>query len=107
MCMFGRIWIYIQAILRARGDFIPGDNKKNVILPDTSRFICPVHTDVAQSVAYPLSVLFPALLTSSFPVSDGMTDQGNRLSYILINPSPDTRLELHDIVWVHPTKCCG
>lgn len=29
---------------------------------------------------------------------DGMTDQGNRLSYILINPSPDTRLELHDVV---------
>uniref|UniRef100_A0AAR2JN85 Potassium sodium-activated channel subfamily T member 2b n=1 Tax=Pygocentrus nattereri TaxID=42514 RepID=A0AAR2JN85_PYGNA len=27
---------------------------------------------------------------------NGMTDQGNRLSYILINPSPDTRLELHD-----------
>uniref|UniRef100_A0A672ZC71 RCK N-terminal domain-containing protein n=1 Tax=Sphaeramia orbicularis TaxID=375764 RepID=A0A672ZC71_9TELE len=27
----------------------------------------------------------------------GMTDQGNRLSYILINPSPDTRLELHDV----------
>uniref|UniRef100_A0AAY4C369 RCK N-terminal domain-containing protein n=1 Tax=Denticeps clupeoides TaxID=299321 RepID=A0AAY4C369_9TELE len=24
--------------------------------------------------------------------------QGNRLSYILINPSPDTRLELHDVV---------
>uniref|UniRef100_A0A8C6TRW3 RCK N-terminal domain-containing protein n=1 Tax=Neogobius melanostomus TaxID=47308 RepID=A0A8C6TRW3_9GOBI len=31
---------------------------------------------------------------------DGMTDQGNRLSYILINPSPDTRLELHDIVYL-------
>uniref|UniRef100_A0A3B4CCA4 Potassium sodium-activated channel subfamily T member 2b n=1 Tax=Pygocentrus nattereri TaxID=42514 RepID=A0A3B4CCA4_PYGNA len=30
---------------------------------------------------------------------NGMTDQGNRLSYILINPSPDTRLELHDVVW--------
>uniref|UniRef100_A0A672ZDB4 RCK N-terminal domain-containing protein n=1 Tax=Sphaeramia orbicularis TaxID=375764 RepID=A0A672ZDB4_9TELE len=28
---------------------------------------------------------------------NGMTDQGNRLSYILINPSPDTRLELHDV----------
>uniref|UniRef100_A0A8C2KXK1 RCK N-terminal domain-containing protein n=1 Tax=Cyprinus carpio TaxID=7962 RepID=A0A8C2KXK1_CYPCA len=37
----------------------------------------------------------PALLTS-----DGMTDQGNRLSYILINPSPDTRLELHDVVYL-------
>lgn len=32
-----------------------------------------------------------------------MTDQGNRLSYILINPSPDTRLELHDVVWVPST----
>ncbi|KAM7387183.1 hypothetical protein PAMA_009682 [Pampus argenteus] len=31
---------------------------------------------------------------------DGMTDQGNRLSYILINPSPDTRLELHDVVYL-------
>ncbi|XP_035381231.1 potassium channel subfamily T member 2 isoform X2 [Electrophorus electricus] len=31
---------------------------------------------------------------------NGMTDQGNRLSYILINPSPDTRLELHDIVYL-------
>uniref|UniRef100_A0A4W6FZP5 Potassium sodium-activated channel subfamily T member 2b n=1 Tax=Lates calcarifer TaxID=8187 RepID=A0A4W6FZP5_LATCA len=30
----------------------------------------------------------------------GMTDQGNRLSYILINPSPDTRLELHDVVYL-------
>uniref|UniRef100_A0A3Q1EEY9 Potassium channel subfamily T member 2-like n=1 Tax=Acanthochromis polyacanthus TaxID=80966 RepID=A0A3Q1EEY9_9TELE len=36
--------------------------------------------------------------TGFLPVSDGMTDQGNRLSYILINPSPDTRLELHDVV---------
>uniref|UniRef100_A0A667XUI5 Potassium sodium-activated channel subfamily T member 2b n=1 Tax=Myripristis murdjan TaxID=586833 RepID=A0A667XUI5_9TELE len=33
--------------------------------------------------------------------SDGMTDQGNRLSYILINPSPDTRLELHDVSKQH------
>uniref|UniRef100_A0A8C5ETF8 Potassium channel subfamily T member 2-like n=1 Tax=Gouania willdenowi TaxID=441366 RepID=A0A8C5ETF8_GOUWI len=31
---------------------------------------------------------------------NGMTDQGNRLSYILINPSPDARLELHDIVYL-------
>ncbi|XP_035252902.1 potassium channel subfamily T member 2 isoform X1 [Anguilla anguilla] len=34
------------------------------------------------------------------PVSDGVTDQGNTLSYILINPSPDTRLELHDVVYL-------
>lgn len=58
-------------------------------------------TDVAQPALYPVPILFPA---SSLPVSDGMTDQGNRLSYILINPSPDTRLELHDVVWVHTTK---
>uniref|UniRef100_A0A8C4ZXP9 Potassium sodium-activated channel subfamily T member 2b n=1 Tax=Gadus morhua TaxID=8049 RepID=A0A8C4ZXP9_GADMO len=32
--------------------------------------------------------------------TDGMTDQGNRLSYILINPSPDARLELHDVVYL-------
>ncbi|CAL8273749.1 unnamed protein product [Lota lota] len=31
---------------------------------------------------------------------NGMTDQGNRLSYILINPSPDARLELHDVVYL-------
>ncbi|XP_056144407.1 potassium channel subfamily T member 2 [Lampris incognitus] len=31
---------------------------------------------------------------------NGMTDQENRLSYILINPSPDTRLELHDVVYL-------
>uniref|UniRef100_A0A8C6PDK6 Potassium sodium-activated channel subfamily T member 2b n=1 Tax=Nothobranchius furzeri TaxID=105023 RepID=A0A8C6PDK6_NOTFU len=31
---------------------------------------------------------------------NGMTDQGNRLSYILINPSPDTRLELQDVVYL-------
>uniref|UniRef100_A0A673W7A7 Potassium channel subfamily T member 2-like n=1 Tax=Salmo trutta TaxID=8032 RepID=A0A673W7A7_SALTR len=44
-----------------------------------------------------MSCLFP-VLWCVLPVSDGMTDQGNRLSYILINPSPDTRLELHDVV---------
>uniref|UniRef100_A0A3Q2C678 Potassium channel subfamily T member 2-like n=1 Tax=Cyprinodon variegatus TaxID=28743 RepID=A0A3Q2C678_CYPVA len=31
---------------------------------------------------------------------NGMTDQGNRLSYILINPSPDTRLDLNDVVYL-------
>ncbi|KAG5832751.1 hypothetical protein ANANG_G00294470 [Anguilla anguilla] len=31
---------------------------------------------------------------------NGVTDQGNTLSYILINPSPDTRLELHDVVYL-------
>uniref|UniRef100_A0AAY4C1K2 RCK N-terminal domain-containing protein n=1 Tax=Denticeps clupeoides TaxID=299321 RepID=A0AAY4C1K2_9TELE len=36
---------------------------------------------------------------------NGMTDQGNRLSYILINPSPDTRLELHDVVHCLATSC--
>ncbi|XP_028679181.1 potassium channel subfamily T member 2 [Erpetoichthys calabaricus] len=29
-----------------------------------------------------------------------MTDQGNTLSYILINPSPETRLELNDVVYL-------
>ncbi|XP_041091746.1 potassium channel subfamily T member 2 isoform X3 [Polyodon spathula] len=29
-----------------------------------------------------------------------MTDHGNTLSYILINPSPDTQLELHDVVYL-------
>uniref|UniRef100_A0A8C2XPC9 Potassium sodium-activated channel subfamily T member 2b n=1 Tax=Cyclopterus lumpus TaxID=8103 RepID=A0A8C2XPC9_CYCLU len=36
----------------------------------------------------------------STSIGNGMTDQGNRLSYILINPSPDTRLELHDVVYL-------
>uniref|UniRef100_A0A8C1DDR1 Potassium sodium-activated channel subfamily T member 2b n=1 Tax=Cyprinus carpio carpio TaxID=630221 RepID=A0A8C1DDR1_CYPCA len=40
------------------------------------------------------------LSSPSLLMSDGMTDQGNRLSYILINPSPDTRLELHDVVYL-------
>lgn len=54
-----------------------------------------VCTDIAQPAVYPALILFPA---SVLPVSDGMADQENRLSYILINPSPDTRLELHDVV---------
>ncbi|KAK1153820.1 potassium channel subfamily T member 2-like [Acipenser oxyrinchus oxyrinchus] len=29
-----------------------------------------------------------------------MTDHSNTLSYILINPSPDTQLELHDVVYL-------
>ncbi|MEQ2162810.1 hypothetical protein GOODEAATRI_023752 [Goodea atripinnis] len=55
-------------------------------------------TGFTPPVLYPVLSLFPASLTSFPPVSDGMTDQGNRLSYILINPSPDTRLDLHDVV---------
>lgn len=31
-------------------------------------------------------------------VSDEQNDHQNTLSYVLINPSPDTRLELNDIV---------
>lgn len=71
---------------------------KNVIFFWNLHVYLPSQADVTQSGMYPLSVLFPVLLSSSFPVLDGMTDQGNRLSYILINPSPDTRLELHDVV---------
>lgn len=63
--------------------------------------VCP---DAAQSAVYPVPIFFLASPASFLPLSDGMTDQGNRLSYILINPSPDTRLELHDVVWVHTTK---
>lgn len=33
-----------------------------------------------------------------FLISDEQNDQQNTLSYVLINPSPDTRLELNDIV---------
>lgn len=31
-------------------------------------------------------------------VSDEQNDHQNTLSYVLINPSPDTRLELNDVV---------
>lgn len=37
----------------------------------------------------------PAL---SLPPTDEMNDHQNTLSYVLINPPPDTRLELNDIV---------
>uniref|UniRef100_A0A8D3CP20 RCK N-terminal domain-containing protein n=1 Tax=Scophthalmus maximus TaxID=52904 RepID=A0A8D3CP20_SCOMX len=33
-------------------------------------------------------------------LQDEQTDQQNTLSYVLINPSPDTRLELNDIVYL-------
>lgn len=56
------------------------------------------------TAVHPVPISFPATVIFFLPVPDGMTDQGNRLSYILINPSPDTRLELHDVVWVHTTK---
>uniref|UniRef100_A0A672ICI1 RCK N-terminal domain-containing protein n=1 Tax=Salarias fasciatus TaxID=181472 RepID=A0A672ICI1_SALFA len=55
---------------------------------------------LAQPAVYPQPVLLPASRASLLPPSDGMTDQGNRLSYILINPSPDARLELHDVVYL-------
>ncbi|XP_034088161.1 potassium channel subfamily T member 2-like isoform X1 [Gymnodraco acuticeps] len=35
-----------------------------------------------------------------FPVSDEQNDHQNTLSYVLINPSPDTRLELNDVVYL-------
>lgn len=38
-------------------------------------------------------------LTSPVPaLADEMNDHQNTLSYVLINPPPDTRLELNDIV---------
>lgn len=57
-----------------------------------------------RTAVHPVPISFPASVIFFLPVPDGMTDQGNRLSYILINPSPDTRLELHDVVWVHTSK---
>uniref|UniRef100_A0A8C7XC04 Potassium sodium-activated channel subfamily T member 1a n=1 Tax=Oryzias sinensis TaxID=183150 RepID=A0A8C7XC04_9TELE len=33
-------------------------------------------------------------------LQDEQNDQQNTLSYVLINPSPDTRLELHDVVYL-------
>ncbi|KAG9337848.1 hypothetical protein JZ751_027499 [Albula glossodonta] len=58
----------------------------------------PCHTllHVVLPVSY---VVLPVSLVVVL-VSDGVTDQGNTLSYILINPSPDTRLELHDVVYL-------
>lgn len=35
---------------------------------------------------------------NSLSVSDEQNDHQNTLSYVLINPSPDTRLELNDVV---------
>lgn len=43
----------------------------------------------------------PAPLTLPIPfppLADEMNDHQNTLSYVLINPPPDTRLELNDIV---------
>ena len=57
-----------------------------------------VHTEHAVRPRSPGVGPDVLLLTNPGPVADGMTDQGNRLSYILINPSPDARLELHDVV---------
>lgn len=42
--------------------------------------------------------LFLVLFWQWFYVSDEQNDQQNTLSYVLINPSPDTRLELNDVV---------
>uniref|UniRef100_A0A8C6XH75 Potassium sodium-activated channel subfamily T member 2 n=1 Tax=Naja naja TaxID=35670 RepID=A0A8C6XH75_NAJNA len=39
-------------------------------------------------------------LYSLLPLVDEMNDHQNTLSYILINPSPDTRLELNDVVYL-------
>lgn len=36
----------------------------------------------------------------SSPPTDEMNDHQNTLSYVLINPPPDTRLELNDIVYL-------
>jgi len=33
-------------------------------------------------------------------IKDEMNDHQSTLSYILINPSPDTRLELNDVVYL-------
>ncbi|CAL8262196.1 unnamed protein product [Boreogadus saida] len=37
---------------------------------------------------------------SSPEVKDEMNDHQNTLSYVLINPPPDTQLELNDIVYI-------
>lgn len=47
------------------------------------------------SVGVPVGASSPAL---SPPLADEMNDHQNTLSYVLINPPPDTRLELNDIV---------
>ena len=38
-------------------------------------------------------------------VPDELNDQQNTLSYVLINPSPDTRLEINDVVYVSLSLC--
>lgn len=48
---------------------------------------CPL----GRLLGHPSPALFP-------PLADEMNDHQNTLSYVLINPPPDTRLELNDIV---------
>ncbi|XP_036972374.1 potassium channel subfamily T member 1-like isoform X2 [Acanthopagrus latus] len=45
-------------------------------------------------------VYFNLLTVVTFLFSDEQNDHQNTLSYVLINPSPDTRLELNDIVYL-------
>lgn len=45
-----------------------------------------------------VSVGCPSLTSPVPPLADEMNDHQNTLSYVLINPPPDTRLELNDIV---------
>lgn len=40
----------------------------------------------------------PCLTSPAPALADEMNDHQNTLSYVLINPPPDTRLELNDIV---------
>lgn len=36
-------------------------------------------------------------------VAGELNDQQNSLSYVLVNPGPDTPLQLHDVVYVPKT----
>ena len=67
---------------------------------------CPLECPLGHPSGCPLGVHqgSPPALPSipSSPPTDEMNDHQNTLSYVLINPPPDTRLELNDIVYVSP-----
>lgn len=67
---------------------------------------CPLECPLGHPLGCPLGVHqgSPPALPSipSSPPTDEMNDHQNTLSYVLINPPPDTRLELNDIVYVSP-----
>ncbi|CAG5925229.1 unnamed protein product [Menidia menidia] len=59
----------------------------------------PRPTQCPVSNGQNFSLFHPARLCKG-PRADEMNDHQNTLSYVLINPPPDTMLELNDIVYI-------